>query len=355
MQIMRFLLILTLACSLSLHADPVAPISEPAVGSKLAASDTLDLTSDPNADAQDCLAGLRWEKGTFTVTCESKTSYGDYLLRYPSALPSGDAVNDQAAIEWHVARDKDGKAVKAPAFVIVHESGRGMLVGRLFAGGLRGHGFHTFLVHLPGYGVRTSAFTKDVKRMLPGLKQAVADVRRARDAVAALPFVEKERIGLQGTSLGGFVVATTAGLDSGFHKAFVLLAGGELTRMILTGQRDAASFRKQLFDIGITAEELPSLTKPVEPMRLAHRVNPRTTWLFSGSQDEVVPPSCSHDWAKAAKLTDGHHQELPIGHYNAGMKITTIMKQIANLMRDLPMNQDLAPELVRPSSGKKEK
>ena len=123
--------------------------------------------------------------------------------------------------------------------------------------------------------------------------------------------------------------------------------------MILTGQRDAATFRKQLFSIGITAEQIPGLTKAVEPMRLAHRVNPRSTWLFSGSQDEVVPPSCSHDWAKAAKLVDGHHQELNVGHYNAGMKIPTIMKQMANLMRDLPMNQEVPPELVRPAPRNK--
>jgi len=53
--------------------------------------------------------------------------------------------------------------------------------------------------------------------LLPTLQQAIADVRRARDAVVALPVVDSV-VGVQGTGLSGFVTATVAGLDDGSRQ-----------------------------------------------------------------------------------------------------------------------------------------
>jgi dienelactone hydrolase len=223
--------------------------------------------------------------------------------------------------------------MRAPAVVVVHESGRGMVAGRIFANGLKSQGLHTFLVQLPGYGARTSAFTADIQRMLPGLQQAIGDVRRARDAVAALPFIDASLIALQGTSLGGFVTATVAGLDHGYNRIFVLLAGGNLADMVLHGERDAAQFREQLKAAGVTEEQIRQFVQVVEPMRLAHRVDATRTWLFSGTEDEVVPPRCSQAFAKAAGLIDGHHIEMPVGHYSAAIMLPTILQQIGALIR----------------------
>jgi len=58
--------------------------------------------------------------------------------------------------------------------------------------------------------------------ILSGMKQAIIDVRRGKDAVACLPLVQKDVVGIQGTSLGGFVTATVAGLDRGYGRVFVL-------------------------------------------------------------------------------------------------------------------------------------
>ncbi|MEZ6107250.1 MAG: hypothetical protein R3B96_14300 [Pirellulaceae bacterium] len=44
--------------------------------------------------------------------------------------------NDLVAMEWYVARDLEGRPLDhAPAVVVVHESGRGMEVGRVIAKG----------------------------------------------------------------------------------------------------------------------------------------------------------------------------------------------------------------------------
>ena len=208
---------LLLAARLHVPAGEAVPIRH---GVSFAANDTLSCGVESGVDATACLDGLKWNCVPFTVRCETaKPDSGDWLVRFPTPFPSGDAANDLVAMEWYVARDESGKPVWAPAMVVVHESGRNMVAGRAIAKGLRGQGIHTFLIHLPGYGERASRFTADMKNMLPRLRQAVSDVRRAHDAVGALPFVAGAEIGLQGTSLGGFVVATVARLRQVIHPA----------------------------------------------------------------------------------------------------------------------------------------
>jgi cephalosporin-C deacetylase-like acetyl esterase len=238
-------------------------------------------------------------------------------------------------MEWYAARDEHGELRKTPAIVVIHESGRSMTVGRLIARGLNGQGLHTFLLQLPGYGARrVEPLEKD--RILGSLVQAIADVRRARDAVAALPFTDTSRIGLQGTSLGGFVTATVAGLDHGYYRTFILLAGGDLEYVIFHGTKDAAKLREKLATAGVTEEQVKQTAKLVEPLRLAHRIDPQTTWLFSGQFDDVVPPRCSLALAKAAALPTDHHIQLPADHYSGAIYLPQIMKQIETQMLGTP-------------------
>lgn len=94
-------------------------------------------------------------------------------------------------MEWYVARDAMHQPVLARAVVIVHESGRGMTVGRILAKGLNVQGLHTFLIHLPGYGNRRSKTLGGADLVISGMKQGIADVRRARDVVISLPLVDQ--------------------------------------------------------------------------------------------------------------------------------------------------------------------
>jgi dienelactone hydrolase len=315
---------------------PSAPAASTLIreGATFDARDSLNCNGDTSADEAACLAGLAWPPAAFTISVEPPVAgYGDWLIRFPSPAPTGDAINDRVAMEWYMARGEDGQPIRAPAVVVVHESGRGMVAGRMFARGLRKNGFHTFLIHLPGYGARTSEFTMDFKRMLPAFRQAIADVRRAKDAVAVLPDVDPKMIGLHGTSLGGFVVATVSGLDHGYDKAFIMLAGGQLADVLLQGGRDAAALHKRLAAVGVDDEQIKTLSQIIEPMRLANRVDAKRTWLFSGKFDEVVPPACSLAFAKAAKL-GANHLVLPVGHYTAALMFPMILPKVAELMRE---------------------
>jgi dienelactone hydrolase len=303
------------------------------IGSIFAAVDTLDCGTEPNSDAKECLDKLSWPPGKFTVRLEAaEPGCGDWLVRFASARPIGNTTNDLVAMEWYAAKDAEGRIRQAPAIVVLHESGRRMTVGRLIAQGLNLQGLHAFLLHLPGYGSRRVPGIVDTKLALPALHQAISDVRRARDAVAALPNIDRSMVGLQGTSLGGFVAATVVGLDHGYNRAFILLAGGNLNDVVFNGAKDAAKLRKKLADAGITDDQIKELARQVEPLRLAHRIDPATTWLYSGTYDEVVPPSCSRALAQGAHLRDGHFVEIPASHYTGVLYLPQAVQEISQHM-----------------------
>ncbi len=311
------------------HSLPAVEVS-----SKFEAVDTLACAAESNDDAAACIAGLAWKPTGFAVELQTaQAGCGDFLVRFPSPRPIGNSVNDSVSMEWFAARDGE-KICTARPIVIVHESARNMTVGRLIARGISGQGLHAFLIHLPGYGDRHDATPLSAERVLPSLREAIADVRRARDAVAALPMVDHSRIGLQGTSLGGFVTATVAGLDHGYDRVFIVLAGGDLQEVILHGERDAIKVHAKLTAAGLSDDQIKEATRQIEPLRLAHRIRPEFTWLFNGKFDTVVPPRCSLALATAAHLPADHHVVFPADHYSGIVYLPQVVQRIRQEMLD---------------------
>lgn len=307
----------------------------PIAGATFHARDTLQCDVDASGDAQECLTGLRWTPSDFEVRCETADQdRGDLRIRFPSPIHTDQATNDDVSMEWYVARDAMHQPVSARAVVIVHESGRGMTVGRILAKGLNVQGLHTFLIHLPGYGNRRSETSGGADLVISGMKQGIADVRRAKDVVVSLPLVDKEVVGVQGTSLGGFVTASVAGLDRGYGRVFILLAGGNLAEVVENGSKDAAKVRTNLQAMGISGDQIRELIRPIEPLRLSHRIDAENTWLYSGKYDDVVPPSSSLALAKSATLPEGHHIELPADHYSGVVFLPMVIQQIREKMAD---------------------
>ena len=233
-------------------------------------------------------------------------------------------------MEWYQARDGEGEVCRGPACVVVHESGSGMTVGRIVARGLSAHGVHALMVQMPYYGARRPKEGKAGAEMLvPAVRQAVADVRRARDATAVLPLVDASRIAVQGTSLGGFVTATVAGLDEGYDKVFILLAGGDLVGVLEKGKKDAEKVREKLAESGMTEEQIKETLHAIEPTRLAHRYRPDRTWIFSGKYDDVVPLAHCQLLADAGSLPPDHHVQMEANHYSGIIFLPMVMARIA--------------------------
>jgi dienelactone hydrolase len=325
-----------LICTATLGLTPVRAIAEPRILARYEARDTLARLTDPEPDAQACLDGLKWQPGPFPVTCEGdEPSSRRVIVSFPSPVPSGDAANDRVTMEWHRPFQLAADQAKAPAVLVVHESGRAMPVGRLFARAFQAEGIHAFLIHLPYYGLRRGDNDRpEPDNLVTVVRQAIADVRRARDAIAALPEVDADRIAIQGTSLGGFVVAIAASLDNAYPTAFIMLAGGNLYDLVVNGQQDAANFRRDLERAGYTGDALRKLLWQIEPTRVAHRLDPRRTWLYTAAQDRVVPLENAQALARAARLDEDHHVSFPGDHYTAIVHFATIVRQVAARIRD---------------------
>ncbi len=300
------------------------------------AIDTLNPGEAASDDAKQCLEGLVWTPARFDVTVKPNVHPLDpSIVRFPSPRPTGVATNDLVALEWYSAKNERDEVIDAPAIVVVHESGSRMEVGRLIARALHAQGLHAFMIQLPTYGLRRTENAEPRPELIDAvMRQGIADARRARDAVAVLPHVDARSISIQGTSLGGFVTATTAGLDRGFSTVHIMVSGGNLFELVANGQREAGRLRDDLAKAGFTGEKLKQLLAPIEPLRLAHRMDPGNTWLYTANRDQVVPPQHATELREAARIDKDHEMILIADHYSGIIYVPVIVADIARKIRD---------------------
>lgn len=301
------------------------------IGQKWSASDTFVVGEEPNEDARACLQAMTWPAGSFEVTAVAPATpdQEDALFLFPSPLAQGDAPSSRVVMEAYLVADENRSVVTAPAVVVLHESGRRMPIGRMIARGFRQRGVHAFMVQMPGYGLRRSKDKLENMVISSTFLQGTTDVRRAHDAIIALPFVKDGQVSLQGTSLGGFVASLVAGMDQSFDNVFLLLSGGDVYEVLKNGTRDAAAYRKKAAEFGVSDEELRKMAYEVEPNRLAHRLNPERTWLYSGVYDQVVPLENAKSFAKAARLPESNHILLLADHFTGIVVLPVILDRMS--------------------------
>lgn len=299
------------------------------------AHDTVAIPVDSEPDTQQCLTQFAWTSEPFSVAVHSTSQDRLWHVRFPSPHPCGVERVDEVVCEWYpvLSDTGSGQPIRRPAVIVIHESGSKMVVGRLIASQLRQSGIHAFLVQLPGYGERRSPDFQP-NDLVAVFTQGVTDVRRARDAVAALPFVDDRHIGLQGTSLGGFVATLVASLDDGFDSVFLLLCGVDLHGVLTSGTKDAERTLRKLREAGLEGEQLKSALQRVEPGRVAQRIQPSKTWLYSGAFDQVVRPEFSSRLAERIDLDPSHHIRMLANHYSGVIYLPSIIAHIRETVED---------------------
>ena len=318
-------------CEVVVMADEAGLFSANAlIGKSFVAKDSLAKPVDDLSDARQCLEGLCWTASEFSVACIESDQFGcSAALTFHSAVDSGHAENDQVVVEWYGVTNKTGLLQKAPAVVVVHESGRGMTVGRMVARGLRDRGLHAFMVQLPFYGSRRPpGMRSEDQEFATLMRQGIADVRRTLDAVKTLPAIDGSKVSLQGTSLRGFIAATTAGLDDAFYRTFILLAGGNLPNLVARGQRETADLRELLKRQGYEGERVHDLLNRFEPNRLAHRINKDRLWLYAATFDTVVTAESTDSFAKASGVASSHYIKMPANHYSGVLFLPMVLDNI---------------------------
>jgi hypothetical protein len=299
-------------------------------GEQFSVTDTIapDVADTATCDGErEVLSALCWQPETFTARTVAEGD-ADLAVLFPSPKPQGHENWDTAVLDWYFARDRQGRTKSAPAVVVLDILQGGNLVSGYIARTLAKNGLHAFILHLPQNGRRTQPGAKhDWKHFLPSLKQGASDARRARDVVAALPTVSGG-VSLQGTSLGGFVATMAGSIDDAFDSVILALTGGDVFGVLSKGKMDAARVRQSLREIGFTDEKLREWLWQIEPLRVAHRLNAKKTWLFSARYDQVVPGAHGKMLAEAIGLDWSHHRQLAGCHYTCAINAHRFLQEM---------------------------
>jgi dienelactone hydrolase len=243
-------------------------------------------------------------------------------LRFPSPVDSPDPVNNTVHAEYFLpaAAAPNPEVRRRPAVIVLHILGADFALSRYLAARLADRGVAALFVKLPYYGERRSPgeskrfLSTDIDRSIGAMRQGVCDVRRAAAWLAGRPEIDPERLGITGVSLGGILSAVAAAVDPTLNRAALLLAGGDLGR-ILWEMPEAAKYRALWLDSGKTIADLRKLTDPFDPLAYAHRLKGKHVMMIAGSVDEVIPPDCTRAlWSAAGRPPITWYD---CGHYSA--------------------------------------
>ena len=131
------------------------------------------------------------------------------------------------------------------AWSCLHILGGDFELSRLCCQSLSLHGVGALFVKMPYYGprrpegVRVRMISDDLDQTVRGMTQAVLDIRRAAAWLAAREEIDPARLGITGISLGGIVGALAATAEPRFHSVCLILAGGNLEKIILESDETA--------------------------------------------------------------------------------------------------------------------
>ena len=257
-----------------------------------------------NAHTQQLLSPYRFKNEAFEYKMKFQSNspaYDIFEISFPSAFKSTFEQNNTVYCEYFRAKG-DQKRASVILLDILEGS---LTVSRLIAHSLASSGVDACIMTLPHYGPRRMPddklieFMKDPNMFIASVQQAVMDVRRTACWIESQPQVDKERIGLCGTSLGGLIAALAGGVDGGFKKIALVLAGGDISAVLTTDSREVREIKQHLSEMNLTDEKISALFEPIEPLTFADRLKKSNILMINGSLDTIVPPACAQKLADA--------------------------------------------------------
>ncbi|MBN2211494.1 MAG: prolyl oligopeptidase family serine peptidase [Sedimentisphaerales bacterium] len=259
--------------------------------------------------------------------------YEVFEVRFPSPWQTVFPENNTVYCEYYRSRSENVR----PAVIILDILDGSMTISRLIANALAGQGVDACIPVLPHYGPRRSAdmqFIVDApNHLVKAVQQAVVDVRRTARWLASQELVDSTRIGLCGTSLGGFIAALTAGVDGTFPRVGLILAGGDLVSVLTTDSSEVRRLKAEIEKRNITKEQLETFLESIEPLHFANRLKNCKVLMINGSTDAIVPPE------SARQLADATQAEIvwyPTDHY--GM-VRYLIPALGKLCGHFPMTK----------------
>ncbi|HIE51473.1 MAG TPA: hypothetical protein EYP85_06910, partial [Armatimonadetes bacterium] len=230
------------------------------------------------------------------VKLEHAPTYTRWLVRFDSPQPSGQPRNDRVWVEGYRPRSSE----PVPVVLVLHSwrSRRGE-TGRRLCRALAQRGIAAFLVVLPYHLQRTPPGAKsgdlmissDLARTRAAFMQAVADVRATATLLQRQPWVDGQRLGLVGLSLGAIIGSLVVERDQRFRAVVLLFAGGDLGTLLWKSVI-LRPLRRRLQREGFTRAAIRVALREVDPLTTASAGRPRHLLMINGKYDWVMPREC---------------------------------------------------------------
>jgi dienelactone hydrolase len=299
---------------------------------------------------------------------QERQGYRIYKLYYPSPMTTPVEQNNTIPAEYFLpdgvesegdspifALQKSGQSPR-PAVICLHILDGNEALTDLVCSTLAQRGIPAIMFKLPYYGQRALpegpiALAKDPKLFAGAIAQAAQDVRRTIDVLESRPEVDPAKIGITGISLGGLVAATAAGGEPRIARAGLMLAGGDLQKII--GYSWETRPIRKMID-ALPPEERRSLDAAlaeVDPLRFADALRPRAAegrvLMINAAEDEVIPRPCTEKLAAALGMEKKVVWLEGLGHYTAMAELPRAMKITADFF-----SEDLPPGAAPPPKAR---
>jgi len=275
-----------------------------------------------------------------------RPGYRLFRLTYPSPVKTEHEPNNTIPADYYLPEEIAPNSPRRPAVICTHILDGNFVLAEMICSHLAGRGIPAIMLKLPYYGERSlpggpEAIAANPQRFVGALDQAIQDVRRTIDLLASRPEVDPQQIGVTGISLGGIVSATAAGAEPRLNRAVLMMAGGDLLR-IIHHARETAPLSKLIE--GLPAQqraELEAKIRSVDPLRFAaglgRLAQQGKVLMINAAEDEVIPRPCTEKLAAAIGMSDRVIWLQGLGHYTALAELPAALRTTGDFFaRDLP-------------------
>jgi dienelactone hydrolase len=278
---------------------------------------------------------------------EKTPHYSAYDLNYPSPDAAGTFGDIRAVYYLPADIAGGGREMKPrPAVIVLHILGGNGALSNLFCASLASNGIPAIMFYMPIFSGRCPGGSRRAmlerpdggELLVKALELSLLEISRTVELLRSRPEVNPEKISLLGTSLGGIIGAVALAREPRFDRAALLLAGGNLDKII--GHSDeTAEMRKAIDNMpAATKENLASGFAALDPLHGAAALVPLARegrlLMYNAENDEVVPPECTAEFAEKAGMS-GKVRILPgVGHYTAIVVLPQLLDELAAFFRD---------------------
>ena len=295
-------------------------------------AETGSVRYTPRGDQQNAPERYRLAEHTFTWEMNPKRTLPlngveVFELRFPSPVKSPHPENNTVHAEYY----RPKKPGPFPCVIVLDITGGDQSLSRTIARHLAQNDIGGLFVQMAYYGPRRPSGTKlrllsyDMKHTFEAIRQTVLDLRCAAAWMESRPEIDKDRLGIMGTSLGSFMAALTAEMEPRLGRLCVMLGGAGF----IDGYYDhplAKPYRTAFEALGGNKKQLEDFIAPIDPITCAGNLKECKVLIVAAKNDEIVPPRMAENLWKAT----GQQRIiwLNAGHYSAILYLIPGLKNV---------------------------